>query len=251
MTLLFRVAELQREVQALKVLGRSFLDPSATGVLSAVDSALEQISVRQDGRSFTWEISPTWPLRTVVSHGEYQPGRSNGPAVHAAISFVWEISPLRRPPARRGPAPLVRLSGKASTVIRVFEGPPESPGGELAMWRMEVADPLSPGSYFHVQILGHQTSPPFPSSLDIPRLPGILVTPFACTEFILAELFQDRWREHADRDFRDVREWKGVQSARMLAQLDWHAKTVRDASGSPWSAWKREVPKEDLFIGRR
>lgn len=245
MTLLFRVAELCREIQSLRTLGRNFLDPSATGVLGAVESGLVQISLRAG--SGEWEIAQNWPLRTVVSNGEYQTGRTGGRAVHAAVTFVWELTPQRRPGARHGPSQVVRLTGKASTMIHVYEGPPESPGHELAMWRMEVADPASPGSYFHVQILGRESDPIFPKSLDVPRLPGMLVTPFACVEFILAELFQDRWRTHADRDFRDVRDWKGVQATRMLAQLDWHAKTVRAASGSPWSAWKREVPAEDLF----
>jgi len=249
MTLLFKVSELRREVQAIKALGRHFLDPASSDVLSAVDNGIVQISRATGDASQSWEISPTWPLRTAVSNGEFQPGRSAGPAVHGQITFVWELAPERPRGAGHGPSKLVRLTGKASTMIQVFEGTPQAPGHELAMWRMEVADPSSPGSFFHVQVLGRDTDQSFPKSLDIPRLPGMLVSPFACVEYVLSELFQDRWRAHADRDFRDVRDWKGVQGSRMLAQLDWHAKIVRAASGSPWSAWKREVPSDGLFIG--
>lgn len=249
MTLLFNVGELRREIQALKALGRHFLDPGASDVLSAAENGLVQISRRAGGSTQNWEIAPTWPLRTVVSNGEYQPGRARGPAVHGTVTFVWELAPERPKGTAHGPAKLVRLTGKASTMIQVYDGPPQAPGQELAMWRMEVADAASPGSYFHVQVLGRESDVSFPKSLDIPRLPGMLVTPFACVEYLLAELFQDRWRAHADRDFGDVREWKGVQASRILAQLDWHAKTVRAASGSPWSAWKREIPTEGLFIG--
>lgn len=248
MSLVFRVADLRREITSLKLLAREFLDLSADQVLSGADTALTQICQRRGGKPSEWEISEAWPLRTAASAGEFQPQRISGNVVvHGQVSFIWQLVPVD-PGKQRQPAREVTLVGKASTKISIVEGPPEEPGKELAMWRMEVADDMSPGTYFHVQVLGRDTDELFPHYIDVPRLPSALVSPFACVEFIIGELFQDRWREHANRDFRDVRDWHGVQSERLRRQLTWHLKQVNDASGSPWSAWKQATPPPRLFV---
>jgi hypothetical protein len=247
MSLIFRVAELRREISALKLLAREFLDLSADQVLSAAETALTQICQRRGGRPCDWTISESWPLRTAVSAGEFQPQQRNANAVHGQVSFIWQIVPVD-PGNQKQPAREVALVGKASTKISIVAGPPEQPGKELAMWRVEVADDAAPGTYFHVQVLGRETDELFPHYVDIPRLPSAFVSPFACVEFIIGELFQDRWPEHANRDFRDVRDWHGVQSERLRRQLTWHLKEVEAASGSPWSAWKQSTPPERLFV---
>lgn len=38
---------------------------------------------------------------------------------------------------------------------------------------------------------------PFPKSLDIPRLPAPLMSPFLVVDLALGELFQDRWKTHS------------------------------------------------------
>lgn len=248
MSLLFHVADLRREIASLSRLARNYLDGSSQQVLAHAEEELTQICLSNGNRSYPWQIVPTFPVRTRASEGEYMRDHRGAATVHAEITFIWEVRP-ERPKGASGPAKMLRLTGNASTRIRILEGPPHVQGSEieLAMWRMEVADDAAPGSYFHVQIYGREDDEHFPHLLDIPRLPGTLASPFACIEFVLAELFQDRWAEHADRDFSDVRDWRGVQLQRLVQQLRWHTREIESGSGSPWSAWKKAIPPEDLF----
>lgn len=247
MSLLFLAAELRREIQSIGELARDFLDGASQRVLATAEEDLSQICESSGDRSYAWTIQPKFPVRTVGSDGEFMPDKKGGALIHGEITFVWELRP-ERTPGNTQAAKLLRLSGNASTMVRILEGPPAvEPESELAMWRMEVADDNGPGAYFHVQVYGREDDQHFPHMVDVPRLPGSLVSPFACMEFVLGELFQDRWAEHADRDFRDVRDWRSVQSSRLLHQLKWHSEVVATGSGSPWSAWKKAKPPEDLF----
>jgi hypothetical protein len=242
----FSVAELQREISVIKALARGFLDLEADAVLSSASSALTQICKRRDGHSVGWQISESWPIRTNASHGQYQPQQLNSNVVHAELSFVWQIAPVV-PVQQKAPARFVDLVGTASTRITVREGPPEARGTELAMWRMEIGDNLSPGVHFHTQVMGRKGDLVFPHHVDIPRLPSVTVSPFACVEYILAELFQDDWAAHASRDFEHGREWNGIQSVRLKRQLEWHLEAIESSTGSPWAAWKRAKPPLELF----
>lgn len=248
MSLLFPAAELRREILALRRLAHDYLDAGSQKALADAEEALVQICTSSASKSYPWQIASTFPVRTLASRGEYMRDRGGAATVHAEITFIWEMRP-ERPKGITQAAKILRLTGKASTCIRILEGsPPASePEIELAMWRMEVADDSAPGSYFHVQVYGREDDDHFPHLLDIPRLPGTLVSPFACVEFVLAELFQDRWAEHTDRDFSDVRDWRSVQLRRLKRQLQWHGQEIERASGSPWSAWEKAIPPDDLF----
>src|SRR5579871_2003687 len=193
MGLLFSVRELMQENIALRELADSYLEPGGTAVLHDAERELENISRRSDGRLYPWGIDDYNPLRTKSSVGKYMRGAGGGLEVYGEITFIWELTPIGA--TRRQPAREVRLNGKASTRIRILEGRPNSgrDSEELAMWRMEVADDQSPGAYFHVQILGREDDIVFPHALDVPRLPNALISPFACVEFVLGELFQDDW----------------------------------------------------------
>lgn len=139
------------------------------------------------------------------------------------------------------------MVGQASTVVRLYEGDPGNPVKELAMWRMEIGDDASPGCHFHVHALGDRPDPPFPHSLPIPRLPGLLVSPMAVFEFVLAELFQNRWRKHAARETADLLRWQSVQRVRLRNVLMWQADQLKTLTGSPWTALKSQKPPANLF----
>jgi hypothetical protein len=87
---------------------------------------------------------------------------------------------------------------------------------QLAMWRVEVGDDASPGCHFHTQIEGERNNPPYPRSLSVPRLPTLLVTPMAALEFLLAEMFQSRWQQHAAEESAEMQRWKPIQKQRLL-----------------------------------
>jgi len=176
------------------------------------------------------------------------PNDSDPLTVHAEITFVWEVEPIRRGGDSR-PTDSIRLDGIASTQIRILKGTPEDPKrSEIAMWRMEIGDSAAPGAVFHTQVLGRDTDSVFPKGLDIPRLPGVLVSPFACMEFALGELFQDKWAHIAMKDSGANQRWRSIQAQRHLRHLEWIKEVVNTSSGSPWIMWKMAKPKEELFV---
>ena len=248
MSLLFSVADLKRENIALREVAREYLEPGADAILRTVENDLTDIARRSGDRSYDWRIPGHSPLRTKSSDGEYMRDSGGSLEVYGEITFVWQLRPIR--PSAKRPAENVRLDGKASTLVRLLAGKPNSgeTADELAVWRMEVADSRSPGAFFHVQILGREEDKVFPHALDVPRLPNALVSPFACVEFVLGELFQDDWARHADRDFQAIRQWRGIQAHRHQKQLQWHRDQVEAAAGSPWSAWKKALPPENIFL---
>lgn len=247
MSLLFAVQDLQRELQAFGNLADKLLAPGSRQVLTTAGGELASLS-----RSATpgrWQIREENPVLTMPSNGEYMPGDEGGLSVFAEITFVWELEPVR-PRGDTRPAPHVRLNGLGSTQIRILEGTPFSrdTAGEIAVWRMEIADLNAPGAFFHVQVLGREDDTMFPHALDVPRLPGVLNSPFACMEFALGELFQTRWPKIAVKDSGPGRQWRGIQAHRHARHLDWIARELGATSGSPWVAWKGAQPDEDLFL---
>lgn len=249
MSLLFDVIDLRQEIHAFRELARTFLAPGSDAVLRQAEQDLVGIT-RGVGGPFAWQLHPHNPMLTKLSYGSYMPGDEGSLCVHAKVTFIWHLEPVR-PRGDSRPARQVRLSGLASTVVRIIEG---DPGGdelvELAVWRMEVADDAAPGAYFHVQVLGRDQDEMFPKALDIPRLPGVLASPLSCMEFAISELFQDDWARHAVRETGPGRRWRSVQAFRHDKQLRWHAEQVAASSGSPWVAWKRAIPPEHLFLTR-
>ena len=248
MSLLFGVTDLLQEVGSFRELSRDLLAPGAASVLRTAEEQLPGIARSASG-PVRWCIEPTNPLLTIPSHGAYMPGAKGALTVHAEMTYVWELEPVR-PKGDSRPAPNLRLEGLASTSVRLLRNTPWSGNDrdEVAVWRMEVADSHAPGAFFHVQILGRDADIIFPKALDIPRLPGVLHTPFACMEFVLGELFQEQWNRIAQKDSGPGRRWRGIQAHRHAQHLGWAASLVSNSSGSPWAAWKTAVPREDLFL---
>lgn len=250
MALLFEVADLRNEVTSFGGLATELLAPGSAQVLRMVASALDGIAKSNSG-PVRWQIHEELPLITEPSIGEYMPQDQGALVVHAEITFVWELEPVR-PRGDSRPAKLVRLCGLASTSIRLIERDPSDgrSHNELAMWKMEIADDNSPGVYFHVQVLGRQQDRVFPSTVDVPRLPGLLNSPFACMEFALGELFQAKWKRIAQEEGASLRQWRSIQSHRHQRHLEWARERVAEASGSPWLAWKIAQPEPELFLRR-
>jgi len=184
-------------------------------------------------------------LRTITSEGEYERQGTGQHHVRVELTSVWEIEPLGQYSAKHLAHRRFTLSGKASTCTRLFDAENDR---ELAMWRMEIADDASPGCHFHVQILGESNEGPFPHSLSIPRFPCFLATPPAVFEFVLGEIFQDRWPEEAGRDSAAAFRWRKIQRGRMLSILDWQREQLAAASASPWIQLKRAKPRANLFV---
>lgn len=246
--LLFEVSDLEKEIQSFPRIAAKYLAPGTEGVIQQMGNDLTN-AMKYSRPGVAWKVANTNPIRTRASVREYMPDSHGELTIFAEITFIWVIDPDRSKGNSRAAARF-RLTGNASTVIRIMLGEPHDASNavEIAMWRMEIGDAAAPGTHFHVQVLGHDADPPFPKSLDIPRLPGLIVSPLACVEFAISELFQDSWKKDSVKATSDMNRWRGVQTKRTLRQLDWHKEQVASASGSPWTAIKMAKPHEDLFI---
>jgi hypothetical protein len=242
----FSFGEMIAEIESFSHLASKFIALGSQHVLPQYKSTLQSYRDQPDHGLLQWHIPSSDPLKTIVSEGEYESGKKRGShKVVAEIDALWEI---QRIPAKKKKASAIhfKLVGIASTRVRLFCEAGEV-RREIGMWRMEIGDPSSPGCHFHVQILGEHAEAPFPKSLCIPRLPGIIITPMAVTEFVLAEIFQKQWPEHIGYDTPHLRRWAPIQRKRLNNLLDWNLRLL-DEGGSPWTTIKLSKPDVGLFL---
>ena len=237
----FPFSELVRETRTLQSIARSFLDPSTTWVLDQFNSQLERTWGAQEAQ-VRLELRP---LRTRPNKGAHEAGDRRGrQSVYAVISGTWDVMPLgpRRSRTRRELA----FSGIASTRVELYDR--NDVNTRLAMWRLELGADDAPGCYFHVQILGDSGDPPFPSSIPIPRLPSLFVTPMSAIEYVLGEIYQDEWAQETARDTEELLRWRGLQQQRLHCLFTWYQDKTQGSLSSPWMNLKSAKPDESMFI---
>jgi len=239
----FSFQELSREIQALQTLAVDFVDVRSTRALAHLSEQLDGLWDAEEGRTFRWQLQDLW---TIESEGEYEPGDRRGSKhIVASISGVWEVQPLGGTSRKERSRRFLEFCGIASTRVRIYEASDQA--NPIAMWRMELGDANSPGCFFHVQVLGESDANPFPKSVSVPRLPSLFVLPTGAVEYVLGELFQDRWAQAAMENSGPVQQWTAIQKRRLSCLLDWQSRTVRDSLTSPWIALKRAKPASALF----
>ncbi len=240
------------EIQAIRDVASDFIDiESREIVLQKLARDLEVIRTFSQGTAASWAIAQAKPLRTTMSYGGYERGDGGQHNVFGEVSSTWTIAPADPAATKRRPAKTFAVVGNASVCIRIKESRPEGQR-ELAMWRLELGADDAPGCFFHTQVLGEsgRVEPPFPHSLSVPRLPALAFTPAAALEFVIGELFQEAWREHASKETPGMNRWRNVQQVRFMRLLWWKYERVRQSAGSPWAALKRSKPPIDLFLAR-
>lgn len=247
--LVFSFSEMEEELRAISGVVEPFIDPIATNVLDRFMALLNEIRKRPTGRLYPWKIPENQPLQTKASCGEYEPSDHGEELVFAEISCVWQIKPLGGHNPGSRPSRQFELGGIASTRVRLIEGEAGTVGdrGQLAMWRMEIGDDNCPDAYFHVQVMGDSSDPPFPRSLSVPRLPAILVTPMSVIEYVVAELFQNRAKREMSTDTEAAQRWRAIQRRRLGAVLRWQYECVSSFAGGSWTALKWAQPPAGLF----
>jgi hypothetical protein len=251
-SLVFEFQECIDEVQSISRFASSFLEPHAVFLLDQFAIALKGVRSSPAGSHYRLQIPLDDPVRTNTSYGEYEPDGNGEHNVRAELSSVWEISPNDPAATKTKPHRTFALSGLASTRVRIVQVLPGNKTIELARWRMEIGDDASPGTYFHVQVLGEDGDAVFPKSLPVPRFPGLLITPMAVLEFALAEIFQDGWPKHLVNETADLKRWRPIQQRRLLSSLEWQRNAIKAAIGSPWTMLKRLKPTADeslIFCG--
>ena len=243
--LIFPFKDFIDECDTLKAYASELLDERTAWVLDHAKYNLESIqSQGSTDRTVRWSISEQNPLCTTWSDGESKSGNKSAHIIRAKLSFVWEIRPLKEKSGKT-PKHFV-LDGLASTRITLVE---EKDKKErcLAQWTVDVGDHQSPGAHFHFQLNGFE-EPPFPKSLDIPRLPAPVMSPFLAMEFVIGELFQDRWKELAAAENPHSNRWRSLHRGRLLRFFKWQADRVETSAGSPWMALKLAKPHSELFV---
>ena len=244
--LIFPFKWLIDECEAIKAYATDFLDKTSIGALAEAKSALENIQIAKNTDLKRWQIPAARPLRTIWSDRESQPDSKSKHKVRAEFSFVWQIRKLDEGKWKNSKYFL--LDGLASTVTTlVAENDGEKP--VIARWTTEVGDAASPGTHFHFQVNRPDSEDlPFPKSLDIPRLPAPLMSPFLVIDLALGEIFQDRWKKHSLTENKDSKWWRGIHQDRVLRFLDWQTKCVKNFAGSTWMALTLAKPPRELLV---
>lgn len=228
MSLLFRVAELQRELRSLEAIARRHLARGHEARLTELADHLGRMR-RRTGHQFPWGWPADNPLLLKPNRGAHGHGTKS---IAAAIDSKWSLEVVDQA--------TVRTCGSASVRVHFDSSPRE-------MWRMELGAASAPGCYFHVQIRGQSDEPPWPRPVDIPRFPTLLPTPASVVEFVVAELHQGQWIRDLERNRNDVGVWLGVQRRWWEAKLRWEQSVVDKAEASPWASLKSAVPDVDLL----
>lgn len=246
----FSFEEFRAEIGVMISLAESLLTPDSVRALKRFEQTVRQLGEQQTDRPYSLELQGldgAGGVRTRPSAGEYEKRERKGKVVSAELRSVWMVKPVATK-RKKQPRSRFRLTGLASTSISIHD----NCGEILARWQMDVADERSPGCYFHIQVAQESDEPPFPAWLPVPRFPSLLVTPMAALDFVLGELFQDRWLKRTSAGDSAAQRWRSMQKKRWQHLLQWYLECVRDTGEtcSPWLSIKRAQPPVELFSRR-
>lgn len=240
----FAFQDLAQEIEVFGSMAAPFLDAQSIGSIKQLSEDLEGIWSAAPDRQVNWAMKG---LTTTVSEGEYEPaGRKGARQVVACIDGTWDVRPIGPNARKLRQKRLLEFCGVASTRIRLFDAADRAQ--QIAMWRMELGDANSPGCYFHVQVLGEDETTMFPKSVSVPRLPSLFITPMGAIEFVLGELFQEKWAKVAMENSGNIQRWVSFQKRRLMCLLEWQRKAVERSLTSPWIALKQEKPEARMFL---
>jgi hypothetical protein len=235
-SLRFSFDAIEAELQAMKVISRPFMEPSSEGIF---DSLVNNLRAIKSAGSGDWTVSVDEVLRTIPTK-EHEKNEKATHSIFGELSWVWGLTADKQN-KKRGTPSTFQVTGVASAHVQIKR---HLDGQVLAAWRAELGAFDSPGCYFHSHIN---------ELVCVPRVPTLFITPMDTFEFLLGELFQERWPEHATSERHDVAFWRSKQSKLLSELLEWKRKKVVDATGSPWVALKKAKPEEDdrLFSQQR
>jgi hypothetical protein len=239
--ILFSFSEVQQEIKNMAKMVSHFLTAESQIVLTDWQKSLGDFhSLESKSGRWKWEIAEKRPIRTINSKGKYESG-GRGKDVYGTISSVWEIEKHTTPHKKKA-KDLFCLRGLASTRVGIYETVDgKQHGCPIVQWQFEVGDHQSPGCHFHVGI--------GKSSLPIPRLPNLLVTPMDALGFLLGELFLDDWKKEAGKESDEMQFWANYQKQRLLGLLRWKVDRVEESRGLPWTFLKHKRPPANVLGG--
>ena len=231
----FRVEDLVSETECMLSIGDRFIHTGSLWVLPRYKEKLENITSSRRGVASKITLDA---LQTELAD-------IRGRKVYARISGNWQVTPLSQRAKKSTYSRIIAFSGIASTVIELFQYGMDK---RVAMWRMEVGSEGAPGSFFHVQILGDSGDPPFPKTIEIPRLPSLFATPMSALSYTFGELFGNVWAESIASGGSHGSRWCNFQRHLLSRQLEWYSQIIKRSDSPNWMSIKQSIPPYDLFL---
>jgi hypothetical protein len=219
----FSTDQIQAEMNGMADLAAEFLERAHSQLFREAAYSLAS-ALRTNG---IWQIPQDHPLDTTVAERQ-------GGALFGRLSFRWEVRKLT--------PRTFSVSGNASTTMGIYDLGGSS--GPLLSWNTDIGGAGHPGYRFHVQFKSDD------KSVEIPRLPSILLTPADCLDFLLGELFQEKWTRHQlDKQTQTAGWIQGVR-IRICHLLLKKAECAQQSRGiTPWmtlKVWDLKSPKLTL-----
>lgn len=228
----FRFADFEREGTAFNTLAEDFIDRTQ---FRRLEQFLRDLRGFQDSgaQMYSWGISRDAKISTIVSEGGMDPN-GHGEDVLGRFSCRWDIRKTKK-------GGEFELYGQASSHLEIVvvgdKGCKSNEQASLMGWNMDIATAAdAPGCYVHSQV----------AISKLPRFPGVALSPYAAFEFLLGEIFHERWEEQV-ASARNSEMWRGVQKKRMTEYLNWLQKKIQTNSTSPWMALKAARPENGTF----
>jgi hypothetical protein len=233
------------ETNSFERILRAYLGDDAGHILGSLRTTLTHGRTATPGTTVRWAVSERRPLRTIDSHGEYEPKRrGHGRRIYGCANFLWEL-------IRIEDAQYDFQLGNASTVLRLMERLEHNGRNRerrIGGWRFEFGVQTSPGSFFHTSVDGIGVW--FPHDIPVPRLHGLPLSPFAAIEFIVGELFQDRWPLNAaSTNTAPMHRWRAIQRARLESYFDTMKAVVCERHSTPLLLLKNWKPQNPGLLG--
>ena len=217
------------ELFGMAELAGDFLQVGSMNPVAKAAYDLKEIHKRKGG---VWRIREDSPIKTKPTIS-YQPNDEGGIAVIGMLSFIWDVQIQGK---------YLLLAGKTSTVITIVPATDEK--SPVLCWKTEMGDSNSPGCHFHIHIPRTIQGRAF----DVPRLPSILLTPTDCLDFMLGELFQERWVRHQESQAIANANWRTETRSRIATLLRKQAERVAaPAELTPWIHLKQWHLREPLL----
>lgn len=253
----FKYKTLLEDVRHMAKLGKPLLTSDAIMVMDKLLKNIDNVrgGNRRSHNRHVISIPRDYPLRTLISRSY---DRATRPVV-GTFSFTWEIN---NPDAGQHQQRNFDVVGEATTSIKLYELDVEEDHDDriwsmgdiddelnlIAQWQMEIGDATSRnGCHLHSAFNQYGDSGIFPEWLKVPRLPSFLVWPMDALEFMLGELFQNKWKECVSKDNSTRNAWRNSQAHRFSRIFDWYRTTMNDASTSPWMEIKGDRCPRDLM----
>lgn len=235
----FDPEQVASELRAIVRIAAPFLLPEAKDMLDRSAYQL-QAFVSSGVQEWTWELrratatEPHLAVRTKEHKGTYQEGARGHHSLQGELSWTISLKKVARN--------TVAISGNASMSICIWRLPRHSRRSlrkQFIAFNFDVGQASGPGPCMHAQVKAFRgnTAIVGQSEIDIPRIPSLIATPPDCVDYLLSQLFQEKWhrRFHNERA-AEAQIW--VKQRQRFATLFNHAQQsvlgANDRTGWQW-----------------